>query len=153
MPIEEERPAWWVKPGQVLNPSGNNGWTEGLRAKRVQYRECLLHELSEPCQIPEFKGMSWLQAGLRTLLICYVSGEPWAVKEVHNRAFERVPMNIDISQQEAMRIIVSLPDNGRERKAPAPPMTIDVGEGASAEGTEPMDPADDHEEHTDDGND
>jgi hypothetical protein len=84
-----------------LNPEGRQGSPE-LRSSRRQFRDALLHALDEPCDLPGFEGMTWGEAGRRTLLIAYVAGEQWAVKEVHNRAYGRVPLAVDASVNVAM---------------------------------------------------
>jgi hypothetical protein len=79
-----------------LNPLGKQGSRE-LRMAHFQIRAVLRHRLDEPCDIDGFRHMSWFDAGMRTLLMLYVSGEAWAVKEVHNRAFGRVPVALDVT--------------------------------------------------------
>ncbi len=64
--------------------------------------------------------MTWFEAGILTLLRLYVAGVPWAVREVHNRCFGRVPLNVDVAQS-SFQVVLTLPDNGRPRRAPEEP--------------------------------
>jgi len=88
-----------VKPGDPgRNPTGKNG-SPLFRMQRMEITKALLRELDEPCTVKGFEHLSWFRAGLLNLLRLYVEGVPWAVREVHNRAFGRVPLDIDIAQE------------------------------------------------------
>jgi hypothetical protein len=53
-------------------------------------------ELNSPCDVKGFEHLTKGQYGVRALVALYMQAVPWAVKEVHNRAFGRVPMNIEL---------------------------------------------------------
>lgn len=80
------------KPGDPpLNPSGKTASPEKLM-KQKQIKQALLAELDEACTIEGFRHLTWLEAGLQTLLTYFVLGEPWAVRETLNRAYGKVPV-------------------------------------------------------------
>ena len=122
-----------------LNPSGYNGWTDGLRHKRIQLRELMLQEMDEPCPWPEYAGLTWKQAIVKMLFNLSLAGEQWAVRELLNRAYGRIPLTVNLDAKEALQLVVMLPDNGRPRASHAPPVNVvDVEpEGSTPLGTQP----------------
>ena len=89
--------AHMAKSGDVpLNPTGKQG-SPVLRMKRLEITKALLTELGEQCTVPGHENESWFRAGLLGLLRLYVEGVPWAVREVHNRAFGRVPLDVALA--------------------------------------------------------
>lgn len=134
------------KPGDPsLNPTGKQG-APALRMKRREVRDALLHALHEPCTLPGYERMTWFEAGIRNLLTFYVLGEQWAVREVHNRAFGRVPLNVDLDvEQRSFQVVISLPDNGRDVRPPTVESDDDVlvlpaePDGPAPEGNAPND--------------
>ena len=65
--------------------------------KRVELRNWLRHQLHEPCTRPGSERFTWLEAIGFGLLNAAVDVKPWAIKQVFDRAFGRVPIAVDAS--------------------------------------------------------
>lgn len=133
------------KPGTPGNPDGKQGSPE-LRMTNRKIAEALREKGDEPCEVEGFEGMTWFEAVISTLFRQAVAGVPWAVKELHNRAFGRVPFDVKVDERRLDVLQLVLPDNGRPAQD-----VIDViaerrdvlrlipKDGASAVGNQPSD--------------
>jgi hypothetical protein len=82
--------------GEVRNPTGKTNIAKRVRSREI--RLALLAKLDEPCGVPGYEHMTKFDFGIDGLIDLFMDGERWAVKEVLNRVFGRVPLDIEITQ-------------------------------------------------------
>jgi hypothetical protein len=133
-----------VKQGEVRNPLGISD--VGKRRRNYEIRRLLMAEANEPSKIPGYEHLTKMQVGVSTLMDLYQHGVQWAVKEVHNRLFGRVPLDVNatITPQSPTPDLDELTDEeltaraeellARMRALPAaPPADVDALDGVVVE--------------------
>lgn len=91
------------------NPTGVQG-SLTLRRARMQLTKAMLAMGDAPCDLAGFEGLTFFEAGLRTLMRLYAVGDMDAVKEIHNRCFGRVPLAINVEASTATSAPSGTPD-------------------------------------------
>jgi|SRR5262245_9969861 len=82
------------------NPSGGpqRPWK---RLRSIELSRSLYGELSEMCEVPGFEHLTKWEYGIRNVVARFMEGDRWAVTFVTNRLFGRVPLEIDVKEQQA----------------------------------------------------
>jgi hypothetical protein len=82
-----------VKPGDPgRNPHGFNN--PALRRRNSDIKKLLAAAADEPSDMRGCEHLTKQQVGIRMLMELYQNGVQWAVKEVHNRLYGRVPYDV-----------------------------------------------------------
>lgn len=93
--LSEELLPTVIRKGEVRNPMGYNNWVQRWRNK--DFQRLLQADANEPCGEPGFEHLTNAQFASKLLWAKAKTGDLRWFKELMNRLFGRVPLNVDMS--------------------------------------------------------